>query len=103
MFLLCIPKNVEFEIFKQHYTDTISHDYSDFNMMQNQHFTFRDEPAYWLLYEGIFKNSGSKKHGYTIMVDRGNKGLIISLSADADDAHRYSPIFQSGVRAIKLL
>lgn len=80
----------------------VSHSYTSFSILANDRIQFQTAPAQWFLFNGALKLQGITQQGYMILADRGDRTLVIALSANADLDRDYSNKFRDAVRLFTL-
>ncbi len=100
MVVYCAPRfgpDLDFEASVAREVSVVSHSYTNFAVISSDRFEFQQAPAQWFLFSGTLKFKPASQHGYMIVADRGERSLVIALSADADPNHEYSQLFRSAV------
>ena len=102
LLILCLPKTGTLAETAQYHLSNLAHDYTSFAIISKESFQFHHTPAMWFLYHGVRKHETQTRQGYVIFADRGQTGLMISVTAMTSDESLYSPAFRSGVGLITL-
>lgn len=103
MVVYCAPRfELNFENSVARKVSAVSHSYISFSILANDRIQFQKAPAQWFLFNGSLKLQGTSQQGYMIVADRGDRSLVITLSADANTDPNYSNKFRAAVRLFTL-
>jgi len=105
MVVYCAPRfgpGLDFETSVAREVSAISHSYTDFSIVGSDRIEFQHALAQWFLFNGSLKIEPVAQHGYVIVADRGERSLVIALSAHGAPNNDYSQLFRSAVQLFTL-
>jgi hypothetical protein len=105
MVVYCAPRfgpGLDFETSIAREVSAISHSYTDFSIIGSDRIEFQHVLAQWFLFNGSLKLEPIAQHGYVIVADRGERSLVIALSANAAPDHDNSQLFRTAVQLFSL-